>query len=446
MPTAFYITPFSAETAGNEDPDVFETVQRSISEGALAAGVELKRADDIFRAGVIIEQVRAEIEGADVVIALCTGRNPNVMYELGLAEAVHHRPILVARSADDLPFDIHHWRSQMYGEPETTDDLAQRVELAIRETLEYLEAEPRLAMTLAAEPVLGNPRELVRVEDFVGFLEGLKAAVSEVGSMHEEIAQQRREERPAADILEELSAMRFQGTERILEWLAVAVEYRPEWLDRSLPIVANWFNRAPGGIRSGYVFWTSFHQPWVSICLKAAVGVALLTRSWPALGKVLAVPSAGDPEPSPLLINPRFTWADGYWGYADRALADFRAFLRQSGVAAQLVDQATVTIDQLTHGTDLTIGMARCVWENINIRDDERDPRRPYCYAAFANGYCDDIRWIARSMVTEDAVATALGAPDLDYLQTIAPGWYALLIQRTDQMRRTCDTWESAIS
>ncbi|MHB8376255.1 MAG: hypothetical protein ACYDEB_04795 [Dehalococcoidia bacterium] len=77
-------------------------------------GVEVERADDIFSPGIIIDQVKQRIERADALVAVCTDRNANVFYELGIAEA-RHKPVLVAADAADLPFDIHHFRAHFYG-------------------------------------------------------------------------------------------------------------------------------------------------------------------------------------------------------------------------------------------------------------------------------------------------------------------------------------------
>src|SRR5437588_5270197 len=127
-PIAFLLMPFAAEFAG---------LRKLIDEAGDAAGVRVARADDIFAGGVVIDQVKQHIANADVVIALCTGRNPNVFYELGLSDAAH-RPILVAASSADLPFDIQHFRAQFYGGDEpakSIDTLGSRLQAAIRETL-----------------------------------------------------------------------------------------------------------------------------------------------------------------------------------------------------------------------------------------------------------------------------------------------------------------------
>jgi hypothetical protein len=112
-------------------------VQAAIAHAAEHAGVELRRADSIFRGGVIIDQVREAIAHADIIIAVCTGKNANVFYELGLAEALSHVPILVAPNARHLPFDKAHCRCHMYGtKRQPVETLSQRVALAIHETLQ----------------------------------------------------------------------------------------------------------------------------------------------------------------------------------------------------------------------------------------------------------------------------------------------------------------------
>jgi hypothetical protein len=42
-------------------------------------------------------------------------RNPNVFYELGLAHAIGKPAILVAKTEEDIPFDLRHVRVIVYG-------------------------------------------------------------------------------------------------------------------------------------------------------------------------------------------------------------------------------------------------------------------------------------------------------------------------------------------
>src|SRR2546425_12531470 len=83
MARIFLITPFSPERAGNEAPDVFARVQDAVREAAKISGVHLVHPAEIQKPGAIMDQVNQELDLADIVIAILTGENPNVFYELG---------------------------------------------------------------------------------------------------------------------------------------------------------------------------------------------------------------------------------------------------------------------------------------------------------------------------------------------------------------------------
>jgi len=79
------------------------------------AGMVAVRADaDIFATGKIMDQVRDAIDKAKVLVAELTGRNPNVLYELGLAHALEKPVVLVSSNEDDVPFDLKHIRVIYY--------------------------------------------------------------------------------------------------------------------------------------------------------------------------------------------------------------------------------------------------------------------------------------------------------------------------------------------
>jgi hypothetical protein len=88
----------------------------SIYEPAIKkAGITPLRADaDIFGTGKIIEQIWSGINSARVLVAELTGRNPNVLYELGLAHALKKPVVLVCSNEGDVPFDVKHVRVIYY--------------------------------------------------------------------------------------------------------------------------------------------------------------------------------------------------------------------------------------------------------------------------------------------------------------------------------------------
>lgn len=78
-------------------------------------GLTPVRADtDIFGTGKIIEQIWDGLKRAKVLVAELTDRNPNVLYELGLAHALHKPVVLISSNEADVPFDVRHVRVIYY--------------------------------------------------------------------------------------------------------------------------------------------------------------------------------------------------------------------------------------------------------------------------------------------------------------------------------------------
>lgn len=108
----FVMMPFNSE---------FEAVYRElISPAVLDAGLEVWRADQISAPGAIVEQVRSAIRQARLCIADITGGNPNVLYEIGYAQALEKPLVLLARDTERIPFDLAHLRVLTYGDATAT--------------------------------------------------------------------------------------------------------------------------------------------------------------------------------------------------------------------------------------------------------------------------------------------------------------------------------------
>ncbi|MEM9216867.1 MAG: hypothetical protein AAGD25_21270 [Cyanobacteria bacterium P01_F01_bin.150] len=96
-------------------------------------GLSCERGDDFFSSQSIIDEIWAAIFFSKICIADCTGRNPNVFYELGMAHTVGKSVILITQSIEDIPFDIRHRRSIIY---EYTPRGMEKFEKSLRKTLE----------------------------------------------------------------------------------------------------------------------------------------------------------------------------------------------------------------------------------------------------------------------------------------------------------------------
>ncbi len=77
-------------------------------------GYSCARADDFFTTESIIEDIWTAIRNAKVIVADCTGRNPNVFYEIGIAHTLGKPVVLLSQNVDDLPFDLRHRRTIIY--------------------------------------------------------------------------------------------------------------------------------------------------------------------------------------------------------------------------------------------------------------------------------------------------------------------------------------------
>jgi hypothetical protein len=105
-PSTFVLMPFESTLR-----PVFED---HITKVVTKLGMTIGRADDFFRTGSIINDIWSAIFNAQIVVADCTGRNPNVFYEIGMAHTVGRDTVLISQSLDDIPFDLRHLRTILY--------------------------------------------------------------------------------------------------------------------------------------------------------------------------------------------------------------------------------------------------------------------------------------------------------------------------------------------
>lgn len=79
-----------------------------------ALAIDLIRADHLAKPGRITDQMFTEIFKADLCIAVLTGHNPNVFYELAIAQSINKPLIVLIAKGEELPFDIKDLRCIKY--------------------------------------------------------------------------------------------------------------------------------------------------------------------------------------------------------------------------------------------------------------------------------------------------------------------------------------------
>lgn len=107
--SCFIMMPFADPIGGYYDSIYKPAIEK--------AKLKADRADaEIYGTGKIIDQIWKGITSARVLLAELTNRNANVLYELGLAHALHKPVVLVCSKAneEDVPFDLRHVRVIYY--------------------------------------------------------------------------------------------------------------------------------------------------------------------------------------------------------------------------------------------------------------------------------------------------------------------------------------------
>jgi hypothetical protein len=126
QPQIFVIQPFENAQVG----------YNLISAAAGKAGAVVFRADSIQTDANIMENIHQAIQTATLIIADVTNANPNVMYEVGFAQAQKRPLILIAGSSRSIPFDLAGIRVLIYdlNSPlEFVDRLARSIQQAIKQ-------------------------------------------------------------------------------------------------------------------------------------------------------------------------------------------------------------------------------------------------------------------------------------------------------------------------
>src|SRR5262245_13407600 len=128
--TCFIVMPFGEAWS----PDVHRILARACE----AASVRSVRGDDLFTPTDILEDIWQSINAADFVIADITGRNPNVLYELGIAHTLAKPVLILSMRAADIPIDLATRRGIVYGQKADAwrEDLARMIQEAIAKVVE----------------------------------------------------------------------------------------------------------------------------------------------------------------------------------------------------------------------------------------------------------------------------------------------------------------------
>jgi len=92
----------------------FDAVLKAIRRACAAARFRCTRVDDIWVESAIIQDIFNLVFCSQVVVVDFTGKNPNVMYETGIAHTLGKHVVPISQSLDDVAFDLAHHRVLKY--------------------------------------------------------------------------------------------------------------------------------------------------------------------------------------------------------------------------------------------------------------------------------------------------------------------------------------------
>jgi hypothetical protein len=205
--TCFIIMPFS-DMDGYESGHFGRVYEHLIRPACAAAGVEPVRGDEVKGTNYIAIDILQRILKSDIVICDLSGKNANVMYELGIRQAFDLPVVLLKDKRTERVFDIQGLRTLDYVESLRIDSveqdrksLAQAISATLK--LEAHEVNSLVSLLGIERATLGKPTEVSAETALI--LSSLKdisarlATVEEVGlrrtsgmSMAQVVAQMRK--------------------------------------------------------------------------------------------------------------------------------------------------------------------------------------------------------------------------------------------------------------
>lgn len=118
-----------------------ELIREAVEGVSLPGGdgrcLQCVRGDHDARPGEIVQGIIEELVHSEIAIAVLSGANSNVYYELGVRHAVNNNTLLLAENLDEVPFDLRPQRVIIYSNDLAgANRLRQELRTALRRMLE----------------------------------------------------------------------------------------------------------------------------------------------------------------------------------------------------------------------------------------------------------------------------------------------------------------------
>ncbi|QPI41954.1 MULTISPECIES: hypothetical protein [Pectobacterium] len=136
----FVIMPI-ADIPGYDSGHFTRVYNHLIKPACKAAGFKAIRADDVSSSHMIVVDILQKIIESDIAICDLSGRNPNVLYELGLRQAFNKKTVLIKDNKTENIFDVQGFRHTLYDNALRIDNVNNEVTKISNSLTETFEAK-----------------------------------------------------------------------------------------------------------------------------------------------------------------------------------------------------------------------------------------------------------------------------------------------------------------
>lgn len=176
------------------DPGHFGRVYRNIIiPSCEEAGFSPIRADDVGRTNLIHVDILKHLLSAEMVICDLSGRNPNVLFELGLRQAFDKPTVLMQEKGTAQIFDISSLRYTEYSRHMRYDDVLdvqKKLTISLKETYAHRNDESNvnslirlLSLTEPAQPKPPKDPQAAQMSMILSEVQDLKGLMQATGTM-----------------------------------------------------------------------------------------------------------------------------------------------------------------------------------------------------------------------------------------------------------------------
>ncbi|WP_052469269.1 hypothetical protein [Pseudomonas massiliensis] len=182
--TCFVIMPI-ADMDGYEAGHFLRVFEYLVKPAAMTLGYKVVRADNVAASNYIIVDILRKILDSDMVICDLSGRNPNVLYELGVRQAFNLPTVLIKDTVTPSIFDIQGLRYTDYKPSLRIDDVEiekKKIITAIKETSESKDDVNSIIQLLSVKPAT-QPIRTELSNDASVILESLRDISNRISSI-----------------------------------------------------------------------------------------------------------------------------------------------------------------------------------------------------------------------------------------------------------------------